>query len=224
MKLHPNIKYRSDIDGLRAIAVLSVILFHINAKWIPGGFLGVDIFFVISGYLITLILTKEVSETNKINIVNFYKRRIKRIIPALLFMLVPVFITALIIMAPDDLLSLSKSMIWSFFSAANIYFFSSIETGYFATGSSELPLLHLWSLGVEEQFYILWPFIVLFLLRYIPSVKKQLLLVSILFVASLVWAQLIIVENHSFAYYMLPTRSWELLAGAFAALLVHSGF
>jgi len=224
MKLHPNIKYRSDIDGLRALAVLSVILFHINAKWIPGGFLGVDIFFVISGYLITLILTKEVATTDKINIVNFYKRRIKRIIPALLFVLIPVFITSFLIMAPDDLLSLAKSMIWSFFSVANIYFYLSIDTGYFATGSSELPLLHLWSLGVEEQFYILWPFIVLYLLRYIPTVKKQLLLVSVLFIVSLVWAQLIIVENHSFAYYMLPTRSWELLAGAFAALLVHSGF
>ena len=224
MILYPNIKYRSDIDGLRALAVLSVILFHINTKWVPGGFLGVDIFFVISGYLITLILTKEVATTNKINIINFYKRRIKRIIPALLFVLIPVFITGFLIMAPDDLLSLSKSMVWSFFSAANIYFYSSIDTGYFATGSSELPFLHLWSLGVEEQFYILWPFVVLYLLHYIQSVQKQLLLVSILLIASLVWAQLIIVQNHSFAYYMLPTRSWELLAGAFTALLVHSGF
>ena len=184
MILHPHIKYRSDIDGLRALAVLSVILFHINAKWIPGGFLGVDIFFVISGYLITLILTKEVAATGKINIVNFYKRRIKRIIPALLFVLIPTFIAGFLFFAPDDLLSLSKSMVWSFFSAANIYFFSSIDTGYFATGSSELPLLHLWSLGVEEQFYILWPFIVLYLLRYISSVKKQLMLVGILFVIS----------------------------------------
>jgi len=222
--LHPNIKYRSDIDGLRALAVLSVIVFHINSKWIPGGFLGVDIFFVISGYLITLILTKEVASTNKVNIVNFYKRRIKRIIPALLFVLIPTFLAGFLFFAPDDLLALSKSMVWAFFSAANIYFFSSIDTGYFAAGSSELPLLHLWSLGVEEQFYILWPFAVLYLLRYISSVKKQLLLVSILFIGSLVWAQLIISDNHSFAYYMLFTRAWELLAGAIAALLVHSGF
>jgi len=219
-----HIKYRSDIDGLRAIAVLSVIIFHINAKWIPGGFLGVDIFFVISGYLITLILTKEVKATNKINIVNFYKRRIKRIIPALLFVLIPTFIVGFLLFAPDDLLALSKSMIWAFFSAANIYFFSSIDTGYFATGSSELPLLHLWSLGVEEQFYILWPFAVLYLLRYLGSIKKQILVTSILFICSLIWAQSIIVTDHSFAYYMLPTRAWELLAGAMVALLVHSGF
>jgi len=224
MKLHPNIKYRSDIDGLRALAVLSVILFHINAHWIPGGFLGVDIFFVISGYLITLILTKEVDETHKIDISNFYKRRIKRIIPALLFVLIPTFLVGFFFLAPDELLSLSKSMIWAFFSAANIYFFSSIDTGYFASGSNELPLLHLWSLGVEEQFYILWPFIVLLLLKYVNSLKMRIIFSSILFIASLTWAHSIIVSDHSFAYYMLPTRAWELLAGAIVALLVHSGF
>ena len=224
MELHPTIKYRSDIDGLRALAVLSVILFHINAAWIPGGFLGVDIFFVISGYLITLILTKEVDETNKVNIANFYKRRIKRIIPALLFVLIPTFIVGFLLLAPNDLLSLSRSMISAFFSAANIYFFLFIKTGYFATGSSELPLLHLWSLGVEEQFYILWPFVVLYLLRYVVSIKKRILVTSVLFIGSLMWAQSIIVTEHSFAYYMLPTRAWELLAGAIVALLVHSGF
>ncbi len=224
MKLHPNIKYRSDIDGLRAIAVLSVIIFHINEKWIPGGFLGVDIFFVISGYLITLILTKEVDATNKINITNFYQRRLKRIIPALLFVLIPTFIVGFMLFTPDDLISLSKSMVWAFFSAANIYFFSAIDTGYFAIGSSELPLLHLWSLGIEEQFYILWPFAVLLILKYVTSIKKRIFITSVLFVGSLVWAQLIIVTNHSFAYYMLPTRSWELLGGAMVALLVHNGF
>ena len=224
MKLHPNIKYRSDIDGLRAIAVLSVILFHINTKWIPGGFLGVDIFFVISGYLITLILTKEVDETHKINIANFYKRRIKRIFPALLFVLIPTFIVGYSLFSPSDMMALSKSIFWSVFSMANIYFFSSINTGYFATLSSELPLLHLWSLGVEEQFYILWPFAVLFLLKYVTSIKSRLIIVSSLFIGSLVWAQLIIVTSHSFAYYMLPTRAWELLSGAIVALLVHNGF
>jgi peptidoglycan/LPS O-acetylase OafA/YrhL len=199
-------------------------LFHIDAKWIPGGFLGVDIFFVISGYLITLILTKEVEATNKVNIVSFYKRRIKRIIPALLFVLIPTFVVGFLLFTPDDLLALSKSMIWAFFSAANIYFFSSIDTGYFAAGSSELPLLHLWSLGVEEQFYILWPFVVLLLLKYVSSIKKRILITSVFFIASLAWAQSIIITDHSFAYYMLFTRAWELMAGAMAALLVYSGF
>lgn len=218
------IKYRDDIDGLRAIAVLSVILFHINPTWISGGFLGVDIFFVISGYLITLILAKEVKQTHKIDIVNFYKRRIKRIVPALLFVMIPTFIVGFLLFTPDNLLGLAKSINWSFFSAANIYFYSSIDTSYFATGSQELPLLHLWSLGVEEQFYILWPFIVLFILKYVHRIKNQLLIVTLLFVSSLVWAQIIIDANHSFAYYMLFTRAWELLAGAGIALLFHSGF
>ncbi|MDQ7083867.1 MAG: acyltransferase family protein [Sulfurovum sp.] len=224
MKLQPTLKYRSDIDGLRAIAVLSVIIFHLNPHWLSGGFLGVDIFFVISGYLITLILTKEIDKTHTINLSHFYTRRIKRIIPALLFMLIPTFIVGFLFLAPSDLLSLSKSMIWAFFSSANIYFFSSIDTGYFASGSHELPLLHLWSLGVEEQFYILWPFVVLLLLRYVHSLKNRIVWSSILFIASLVWAQTLIVSEHSFAYYMLPTRAWELLAGAIVALLVHSGF
>jgi len=221
LELHSEIKYRKDIDGLRALAVLSVIIFHINPHWIPGGFLGVDIFFVISGYLITLILIKEVHSSKKIDIINFYKRRIKRIIPALLFMLIPTFIVGFILFTPDDFIALLKSGVWGFFSAANIYFFSAIDTGYFATGSSELPLLHLWSLGVEEQFYILWPFIVLYLLTTIDSLKKHIFFVAILFIISLIWAQLIIVTNHSFAYYMLPTRAWELLGGATVAFLVH---
>jgi len=224
MKLHPNIKYRSDIDGLRAIAVLSVILFHINGDWIPGGFLGVDIFFVISGYLITLLLIREVEETDKINFSNFYKRRIKRILPALLFVLIPTFVLGFFFLGFTELLSLAKSMIWTIFSAVNIYFFSSVDSGYFASGSNELPLLHLWSLGVEEQFYLFWPLVILLLLRYIKSMKIRMLLLVILFLASLGWAHSIIVSNHSFAYYMLPTRVWELVAGAIVALLVYSSF
>ena len=224
MKLYPTIKYRSDIDGLRAVAVLSVILFHINSNWIPGGFLGVDIFFVISGYLITLILTKEIESTNKISISNFYKRRIKRIIPALLFVLIPTLVVGFLLFTPNDFSSLLKSNVWAFFSAANIYFFSSIDTGYFATGSNELPLLHLWSLGVEEQFYILWPLILLFILKYIHSITQRIFIISTLFILSLILAQLTIVTNHSFSYYMLPTRAWELLSGASVALLIRKGF
>ena len=218
------IKYRSDIDGLRAVAVLSVILFHINSSWIPGGFLGVDIFFVISGYLITLLLAKDISKTHKFHLLKFYERRIKRIIPALLFVLVFTFLVGMLILAPSDLLSLLKSIIWALFSAANIFFYSSIDTGYFATESTELPLLHLWSLGVEEQFYILWPFAVLLLIKYVDSTKKQVLIASILIVISLFWAQSIQATNHSFAYYMLPTRAWELLAGSMVALTIYKGF
>lgn len=217
-------KYRPDIDGLRAIAVLSVISFHIDHTWVSGGFLGVDIFFVISGYLITLILAKEVKRTHKISISNFYKRRIKRIVPALVFVLVSVYIIGLLVLIPNDLQALCVSIVWALFSAANIYYYTSVNTGYFADDTSELPLLHLWSLGVEEQFYILWPFAVLLLLRFAKTVKQQMLFSMILFVGSLIWAHLIVYSDQSFAYYMLFTRAWELLAGAMAALMVHAGF
>lgn len=218
------IQYRSDIDGLRAFAVLSVIIFHINPQWLPGGFLGVDIFFVISGYLITLILIKEVKQTNKINIINFYKRRIKRIVPALLFMLIFTLVFSLLFFTPDDILAVFISSVWSFFSAANIYFLTSVDTGYFATSSNEIPLLHLWSLGVEEQFYLLWPFVIFIVLKFIYSFKLQIFFISILFLGSFIWAQAIIETQHSFAYYMIFTRAWELLAGALVGLFVYSGF
>lgn len=219
-----NTIYRSDIDGIRAIAVLSVILFHINENLIPGGFLGVDIFFVLSGYLITLLLMKEVHETQKIDIINFYKRRTKRIIPALIFVLIPVFIIGFLFFTPTDLLKLSESLIWSSLFGANFYFNSSIDTGYFAQSSNTLPLLHLWSLGVEEQFYVIWPFILLLLVRYVSPLRERIFSASVVFAISLTWAHLTISTHHSFSYYMLPTRAWELLAGAIAALLVFSGF
>ena len=169
-------------------------------------------------------MTKEIDTTQKVDITNFYKRRIKRIIPALLFVIIPTCFVGFLIFTPADLLSLSKSMLYAFFSAANIYFFSSVETGYFAAGTKELPLLHLWSLGVEEQFYILWPFVVLVLLKYVTSINKRIAIVSAVFIGSLVWAQSLIISNHAFAYYMLPTRAWELLGGAIIAFLVQNGF
>lgn len=136
-------QYRASLDGLRAVAVLSVIIFHINARYLQGGFLGVDIFFVISGYLITLLLAKDIAKTGRLNLIDFYRRRIQRIFPALLFMLVSTLLVGYLLLAPKDYTALSTSALWSLFSAANIYFFSLIDTGYFATGSEELPLLHL---------------------------------------------------------------------------------
>jgi len=118
------INYRQDIDGLRAIAVMSVIVFHINPAWLPGGFLGVDIFFVISGFLITLLLLKEMATNHKLRIVDFYARRLKRIIPALYFMLTFALFISTLILTPHDLIMFFKSSIWSAFSAANIFYYS----------------------------------------------------------------------------------------------------
>lgn len=218
-----SIEYRSDVDGIRAVAVLSVILYHINSKLLPGGFLGVDIFFVLSGYLITLLLAKNIEKSGSLNLKEFYRRRIQRIFPALLFMLIPTLIIGFILLAPDNYYSLSKSSIFSLLSAANFYFCYFVDTGYFALDSYELPLKHLWSLGVEEQFYILWPFVVLFIIKFIKSEKYRLVFISIALISSLSLAQILLHANQSLTYYMLPTRAWEIMAGCFVAFVVFSG-
>lgn len=155
----PN-KYRADIDGLRSIAVLSVIIFHINKNIIPGGFVGVDIFFVISGYLITLHILRDL-DRKVFSIVEFYRKRIKRIVPAMLTVVLISIVVAQIIFRPNDAEKVSESGLWSLFSMANVYFWKFQDTSYFAAANHEMPLLHLWSLGVEEQFYIFWPLILL---------------------------------------------------------------
>ena len=215
------VKYRSDIDGLRAVAVLSVIFFHINPNWLTGGYFGVDIFFVISGYLITLILVKEIKKTKKLNIINFYKRRVKRIAPALFFLLTFTSIVGYILLTPQDLVALADATIWAVFSSANIYFYTAIDTGYFAPNSDTLPLLQLWSLGVEEQFYIFWPLVLLLVMTFFNSFKKMMIFLIVVFIASLVLAQATVLDHQQFAYYMIPTRAWELLGGAIVAILVN---
>ncbi len=216
-----SLNYRPDIDGMRAIAVLGVIAFHVRPDLVTGGFLGVDIFFVISGYLISLILARDIAGTGRLHLLEFYKRRIKRIFPALLFILAGTLLAGFMVLTPDDLARLCTSASWSLFSAANIYFYSSIDTGYFAPDSREIPLLNLWSLGVEEQFYFLWPFFMLLVLRLIKRKRWIMVMVGFVFLSSLVLAQVSCVRCQSFAYYMLPTRVWELMAGGICALLVH---
>lgn len=214
-------KYRPDIDGLRAIAVLSVIVFHINKSLLPGGFVGVDIFFVISGFLITSNILQEIKRGH-FSIIEFYRRRVKRIAPA---MLVVVFVTlfiAQLVMLPDDTKTTAKSAVWSLASLANVYFWLYQDTSYFAVSSQQQPLLHLWSLGVEEQFYILWP--LLLLLVYRPG-REKLLFLAALVVASISFllGNLLFERDPSFVYYMLPTRAGELLLGALVAIAVLKG-
>ncbi|MBA6352877.1 acyltransferase family protein [Colwellia sp. BRX9-1] len=214
-----NGSYYSHIDSLRAIAVFTVILFHINHDYLPGGFVGVDIFFVISGFLISSQLFKSVSN-NTFSIKDFYARRIKRILPAAFSV---IFITVLIaqfLFLPEDAKEVADSGIWSAFSLSNVYFWKFQDTSYFAAGSYTTPLLHYWSLGVEEQFYIFWPIIVLVLL---PRLNKFILiaLLIITIITSATIAQFMLKEHHSFVYYMLPTRAGELLVGALLAGLLH---
>jgi len=214
------INYRSDIDGLRALAVISVILFHISPTLLTGGFLGVDIFFVISGYLITGILIKDVVKNKKIDWLGFYKRRVLRIFPALISVVTVTLIASYLILTPDDFLHLSASAFASLFSMANIFFYMFVDTGYFAADTAELPLLHLWSLGVEEQFYIIWPFIVFSLLTFL--VKRHYILATIVTISilSLLAAQILLFSDFALSYYMLPTRAWELMFGGWLAFWV----
>ncbi|PWL17667.1 acyltransferase [Falsochrobactrum shanghaiense] len=213
--------YRYDIDGLRAIAVLAVVLFHIDPNWVPGGFIGVDIFFVISGFLITSIIQRQM-QTGKFSFREFYRRRILRILPAATLVITTTLLVGQFVMLPDDLNELAKSAAAAQLWSANIYFTFFLDTGYFADAAILQPLLHLWSLGIEEQFYLFWPVALLFGMRW----QRQNLfwvLVIVTMIASFILGQLIAAEHTEFAYYMLPSRAGQLLAGALIAAAIARG-
>lgn len=206
-----NIAYRPDIDGLRAVAVVPVILFHAGAQWMPGGFVGVDIFFVISGYLISAIILREVGQ-GKFTFGAFYERRLRRIIPALLVMVLTTVTAFQFFALPDQAVGAAKSGIAALLSVSNIYFWS--ETGYFATRADFMPLLHTWSLAVEEQFYLLFPPLLLVVTRLRWNVRWTLLVGTLLAFAVSLWLSF---NKPSVAYYLLPSRAWELGLGAVLA-------
>ncbi|SDM12647.1 acyltransferase family protein [Maricaulis salignorans] len=210
--------YRPDIDGLRALAVMAVVLFHIDKTWVPGGFIGVDIFFVISGFLITGNITSDIGQ-GRFSIAEFYQRRIKRIIPALVALILVTLVAGQIIMLPADFKDLSLSSVFSVLSLANFYFLFSVDTGYFADDSTTIPLLHLWTLGVEEQFYLLWPLI---LAAWGTRGYSRLVLAGLAMVAlaSFLLAQFVAPSAPMTAYYMLPMRAGQLLAGAICLMAV----
>ena len=212
--------YRPEIDGLRAISVLIVIFYHSNIsyfdkKFLSGGYVGVDIFFVISGYLISSIILKELKETNKFSFVNFYKRRARRILPALFFVMLISFPFAYYFTLPNFFVDYSKSIISSVIFVSNIYFWSQ-GSGYDLLQYVEFqPFLHTWSLSVEEQFYFLQPIILLLTFKYL----RRFLPIVILFglFSSLILSNWMSYNHASFNFYVLPTRGWELLAGTFLA-------
>ncbi|MDC0603080.1 acyltransferase [Aliiglaciecola sp.] len=212
--------YRPDIDGLRAIAVLSVIVYHLHPTALTGGFTGVDIFFVISGFLITQNIMSDLRK-KQFSFLNFYHRRVKRIIPAMLVVVLVSVLIAQSIMRPADAELVAESGVWSLLSLANVYFWLFQDTSYFAAASSELPLLHLWSLGVEEQFYLIWPICLVLLFRF--TTKTPLLIIICLFICfSIALGELLFSDMPSFVYYMLPARAGELLLGALLAIgLLH---
>ena len=156
-----NLKYRPDIDGLRAIAVIAVVVFHLSEKLLPGGFVGVDIFFVISGFLITRLIHQEITRSNEFSFSHFYMRRVRRLYPAMLATFTLSILLAYLLLAPQHLVDFGRSLIFAVLSFSNVYFWQSAD--YFDFASQSKPLLHTWSLSVEEQFYMLWPLTLLVL-------------------------------------------------------------
>ncbi|MBC0561338.1 acyltransferase [Escherichia coli] len=211
------LKYRPEIDGLRTLAVLPVIFFHAGVQWIPGGFLGVDVFFVISGFLITSILLKECSN-GTFTFSGFYERRVRRIAPALILMTSVTFIISLFVMVPYDLKNLGQSVVATIFSANNILLY--LTSGYWSTASEFKPLYHTWSLAVEEQYYLVAPIIIyiIYSINHNKLIKNSFIFMLLLSIASFLFAAIETTHNREFSFLMLPSRAWEIALGGIAAI------
>ncbi len=217
---HP-LAYRPEIDGLRALAVVAVVLFHASLKC-PGGYVGVDVFFVISGYLITSLILRDL-RAGRFSLADFWERRVRRILPALSVVVLLSLLAGGFLFLPSDYEQLGKSAIAQALLVANVFFWRDDSTrgGYFGPTSEERPLLHTWSLAVEEQFYLFFPLLLVFLFRFERLRRSRnlslLLLTGIL--AGLVLAAYGVKKHPGAAFYLLPTRAWELLCGAWIAAL-----
>lgn len=205
--------YRPDIDGLRALAVLPVVLFHAHVTGFDGGFVGVDVFFVISGYLITRLLVDDI-EHQRFSLAHFYERRIRRIFPALFVALATATALGWFLLLPDELRRFGASLVSTSLFASNFLFW--LEGGYFEAPAETKPLLHTWSLAVEEQFYLVFPLLLPLLLRANARTRKR--VVALAAVVSFVLALWLVRRAPGAAFYLAPTRVWELLLGAAVAL------
>ena len=209
------IAYRAEIDGLRAIAIIPVILFHAGVSGFQGGFVGVDVFFVISGYLITTIILKGIKEET-FSFYQFYERRVRRLFPALFVVVFISYIVAFLILLPQDFKDFSNSVISVALFVSNIFFYS--QADYFGKGVELTPLIHTWSLSVEEQFYIVFPVLLLAVSKFDSRAVGKLML--ILFIVSFCLSVFIGSTNSKAAFFLFPFRMWELLIGGFCALLL----
>jgi len=218
------INYRPEIDGLRAIAVIAVILYHAQINFFEniffsGGFIGVDIFFVISGYLITSLIIKELFQTNKFSFTYFYERRFRRLIPVLFFVMLASLPLGWSLLLPTSFVEFAKSIISSIAFGSNFFFYFS-EIQYAAEDSFLKPFLHTWSLSVEEQFYIIFPILFMLLFKYF---RKNIFYIIIIFIIiSFLFANATSLSNQSLSFYILPTRGWELLSGSLLAYLEYT--
>ncbi|WP_194469664.1 acyltransferase family protein [Bradyrhizobium sp. CCBAU 51753] len=198
--------YRPDIDGLRAIAVTAVVVYHAFPELLPGGFVGVDVFFVISGFLISGIIFDDM-ESRRFSLARFYARRVRRIFPALVVVVCATIVASWFILLPAAFEHFGRQVIASSLFAANFFFW--LQSGYFSPDAASFPLLHLWSLGVEEQYYIVWPLLVVLLAR--PS--RWAAVILLLGVASFALSVLL-ADHRELDFYLPVTRAWELMAGA----------
>ena len=208
------LEYRADIDGLRAVAILPVVFFHAGFGFAQGGFVGVDVFFVISGYLITSLIHREML-AGKFSLARFYERRVRRLFPALFAMLSVCAAVAAWLLLPQDLRYFGGSLFATTLFSSNIFFW--LEAGYFDVAAERKLLLHTWSLAVEEQFYLLFPIFLLLVLRYLP--RRLVAVTGAVTVASLLASEWMLRSSDSAAFYLAPFRAWELGLGASLALI-----
>ena len=204
-----NSSYSPEIDGIRAIAVMSVVFVHVEFSFFPGGFTGVDVFFVISGYLITKLIMREV-DNGVFSLKSFYFRRAKRLLPALIFVLAVTFIVAFYFLTPTHFQRYSAALFSSLFSFSNFYFWS--EAGYFDASADLKPLLHTWSLSVEEQFYFFWPAMILLLSKL--KKRKIIIVISFLGILSIIASKYFSNNEPSAAFFLMPFRIYEFMIGA----------
>lgn len=210
--VNQHFQHRKDIDGLRTVAILPVLLFHAGVPYMAGGFVGVDVFFVISGFLITGLIYREL-HSGQFSLARFFERRLRRIFPALFFMMAVTTAVAWWVLMPNDFVSFGKSVVSTALSASNILFWT--EDQYFAGPSELKPLLHTWSLGVEEQFYLFFPLLLIFFFRVTQKPGRAIASIAAASFVASIWAARSV---PSAGFFLLPTRIWELALGSLLAI------
>src|SRR5436190_1041733 len=218
----PRLTSRPDVQGLRAVAVLVVIGAHAGVPFLQGGFVGVDVFFVVSGYVISSLLLREVTATGRVRIGDFYARRARRILPAACLVLVATSVYAAFQLPLTRVAQVLEDVKWAALFAANIHF-SQLGTDYFEQDRAVSPVQHMWSLAVEEQFYLVWPLLIVVLLALVHRrrVRALTVVVAVAWAASLGWSIVLTATSPVSAYFSSLTRAWELATGALLALAGH---
>jgi peptidoglycan/LPS O-acetylase OafA/YrhL len=208
-----DLQFRPDIEGLRAIAVSLVVLHHSGFPFLRGGFIGVDVFFVLSGYLITSLLTKELAVSGRIQLLGFYARRVRRLLPSATAVVVIVCLIQAIVASPVAQFGVLKSAVATILYSSNLYF-AHIQSYYFADADAPSPLLHTWSLAVEEQFYLVWPIFLLLLTRIVKDTKSRMLVIAAMALLSFFGSTWLTAGNPVMAFFESPVRAWEFAIGA----------